>query len=58
MREYTVTWIIDVPADSPRDAALFARECMERPETTAVVFMVTDQITGMTTKVDLLEETL
>lgn len=54
MKDYLVTWSIDVPGDSPEEAAWFARECMERPETTAVVFEVTDP-GGSTVIVDLLK---
>jgi hypothetical protein len=39
-REYRVTWVIDVHADNPRDAAEQARAAQVRPGTTATVFQV------------------
>lgn len=38
--EYRVTWIIDVDAASPREAAEKARAAQTRPDTTATVFQV------------------
>lgn len=38
--EWRVTWSIDVPAKSAKDAALQAWDCLHREETTATVFDV------------------
>lgn len=40
MSEYTVTWTIDVDAESARDAALLAREIQRDQSSTANVFVV------------------
>lgn len=52
--EYLVTWVIDIEADSPQEAARKARACQTRKGTTAVVFDVCDKATGQTLSVDLL----
>lgn len=39
-KEYTVTWTIQVSATSPEEAAHFAREIQEDPESVATVFTV------------------
>ena len=49
-----VTWEIDVDADTPREAVEEAFRIMQRPDTTATVFDVTDE-TGDTHRVDLME---
>ena len=56
MKSYHVTWEIEIDADDPQKAAEQAFSCMQRPETTATVFDVTDSETGETVRVDLLEE--
>jgi hypothetical protein len=53
MNDYRVTWTIDAEADSPREAAKFARRAQVRPGTWAVVFDVADA-DGNLTRVDLL----
>lgn len=55
MTEYLVTWKIVVDGSSPKNAVLFARECLEDPETTAVLFEVTDP-DGKTVIIDLSEK--
>lgn len=55
LQRYVVTWEIDADAHSPREAAEWARQQQIRPDTTAVVFGVTDE-DGETVRVDLLEE--
>lgn len=55
MPEYFIRWEIDLYADSPRAAAEECLRILQDPNTTAVLFDVTDQ-TGETTRVDLLEE--
>jgi hypothetical protein len=49
---YRVLWEIDLPADSPEEAAEKALACIRRPDTTATVFCVTDG-DGTVSKVDL-----
>lgn len=41
MDEYTVTWVIQVSADSPEEAARRAKAKMQNPDTIADVFGVT-----------------
>ena len=38
--EYRVTWIIDIDADSPNDAARLARQVQLDPDSTATHFIV------------------
>lgn len=42
-REYTVTWTIQVDADSPEQAARIAGDIQRDPESTATIFHVTDE---------------
>ena len=49
-----VTWEIDLDAATPREAAEEALRIMQRPDTMATVFDVTDE-TGATHRVDLME---
>ncbi len=49
---YRVRWEIDLPADTPQEAAVKARASMLRPDTTATVFDVTAP-DGATTRIDL-----
>lgn len=51
MNEYTVTWAIDIDADTPEEAAKEAMAIQRDPDSIATVFMVSDGKT--TTKVDL-----
>ncbi len=53
MNEYLVTWKIDMDADNPSEAAVCALITQRDPESTAVVFEVTDKNTLVTTEVDL-----
>jgi hypothetical protein len=54
MADYLVTWEIDADnADSPRKAALFARNAQTRRSTWATVFHVVNKETGEVTRVDL-----
>jgi len=53
MTKYFVTWEIDIDAVSPRAAAKEAMDCMQDPDTTALVFKVFDQETGEVAVVDL-----
>jgi hypothetical protein len=55
MKEYAVTWNIDISASSAREAAEEAFKCMQEIGTTAVVFNVCDE-GGEFTIVDLLED--
>lgn len=43
MTEYRVTWVIDVDADTPEDAARKAREYQIDPDSTANVFDVVNR---------------
>jgi hypothetical protein len=45
---------MDITADSPREAAQYARDAQTVPGTWAVVFDVTDGA-GQTTRIDLLD---
>jgi hypothetical protein len=53
---YRVTWFIDSDAESPRAAALEAREAQTRPDTIATVFEVKDTRSGEVVCVDLIDE--
>ena len=56
--EYKVSWIIDVPASSPREAAKSAREVMydlKKEDNLATVFLV-ESPDGSTNIIDLLGE--
>lgn len=52
MREYTVTWIMQLDAETPRDAAIAAQDMIRDVESDATVFYVTDK-DGEETTVDL-----
>ncbi len=56
MSEYTVTWEIDLNADSPVQAAKLARKFQLDPQSWATVFSVVDA-DGNDTTVDLEEVT-
>lgn len=43
MPDYRVRWEIDIDADSPREAAEKAREIQLDPESTAIVFEVSER---------------
>lgn len=53
MRSYLVEWIIDEEADSPLEAARKALEAQRNPDTIALVFNVTDKVTGKAVEIDL-----
>jgi hypothetical protein len=52
---YEVTWVIDVDADTPHEAALQARAMQCDPDTAAVVFTVSDNETFAYVTLDLQE---
>jgi hypothetical protein len=52
MASYHVSWEIEVDADSPEEAAQFARES-QSPDTEALHFIVTRESNGETTHIDL-----
>jgi len=45
MSEFTVTWIIDIEADSALEAAQKAQEIQRDPDSIATVFSVMDRST-------------
>jgi hypothetical protein len=53
MAEYLVEWKIDLDAENPLDAAKQAKRIHLDPESTALVFQVTDKKTGKKVDVDL-----
>ena len=53
MPNYLVTWMIDIEAESPTEAALAALAIKRKPDSIAVVFKVRDKHTRTTTLVDL-----
>lgn len=55
MPSYYVSWDIQVDADSPEDAALQALDTHRDPESTATVFLVTDEDTNATVLIDTYE---
>lgn len=56
MHEYTVTWVIDISADDPEEAARKARAMLLNPESVADVFEVFETGgDGRVTDVDLSE---
>lgn len=54
-KNYRVVWEIDITAASPREAAKLALEIQQDPESTAIVFQVSDE-KGACVEVDLNEE--
>jgi len=56
MKEYRVTWKIDLDAESPRGAAKQARVIQRDLKSTATVFSVINTKTGEPFMVDLFEE--
>lgn len=55
MNLYTVTWDIDIEADTPEDAARQAREIQLRADSIATVFQVYDNDAHRTIAIDLTE---
>lgn len=53
--EYEVTWVIQVDAKNPREAAKAAKEIQQDPFTTATNYQVRNEETGEKTVVDLEE---
>ncbi|HEV3458099.1 MAG TPA: hypothetical protein VHG32_16150 [Thermoanaerobaculia bacterium] len=53
MPTYLVTWRIDIEADTPEEAALAALAIQRKPDSTAVVFEVTDKTSRVAATVDL-----
>ena len=53
MPSYLVTWMIDIEADSPTEAALAALAIQRKPDSIALVFKVRDKHARTTTLVDL-----
>lgn len=56
MNRYRVTWVIDIEADTPRDAAHAALAIQRNPNSTATVFDVSDDAGDDAERIDLLEE--
>jgi len=52
MAEFKVSWVVELEADNPREAALTALEFMQDPRTTATQFDVTDR-SGNRVEIDL-----
>lgn len=52
MKEYLVTWVIEIDADDPRQAAAMAKEIQEDPDSTATIFNVKDKKTGKEVSVE------
>lgn len=50
--EYTVSWVMDIEADSPREAAEAAWKSMREPDSIANSFRVCDP-EGVVTDIDL-----
>ena len=55
MKQFKITWVIDLDADTALDAASIAREIQMDPESLANCFDVTDRETGQVVNVDLLD---
>lgn len=53
MTAYKVEWIIDLDADTPRDAAVQAQSMLRNEIEIDWVYQVTDYKTGTTEEVDL-----
>lgn len=53
MTAYKVEWIIDLDADTPRDAAVQAQSMLRNEIEIDWVYQVTDYKTGITEEVDL-----
>lgn len=51
--KYLVTWIIDIDADSPEEAAKKALEIQRDPNSIATYFTVTNNFTKETTDIDI-----
>jgi len=53
-KQYLVTWVIDLEASSPEEAAKLALEIQRDKISEALAFTVKEQATGEETDVDLL----
>ncbi len=51
--QYEVRWIIDIEANSPKDAAKEALEIQRDNGSEAIYFTVTEQVTGNKVDIDL-----
>ena len=51
--QYEVRWIIDIEADSPKDAAKEALEIQRDKGSEAIYFIVMEQATGNEVNIDL-----
>lgn len=58
MKQYRVTWVIEVWAESARDAAYQARDAQTRHDTIATVFDVEDKGTGNQEQIDLFNDAI
>lgn len=47
MKQYLVTWVIDIEANSPEEAAEAALEIQRRADSTATVFDVREDVPGV-----------
>jgi hypothetical protein len=52
--DYIVTWVIDIEADSPEEAARLALEIQRDPDSIATYFTVAGPLASDVTNVDLL----
>ena len=52
--QYVVTWVVDIEATNPREAALKAQQMQRDPESIATVFDIENKKSGAKTTVDLL----
>ncbi len=53
MKEYRVSWVIDISADSPLDAAEEAYRIQQKPDSWATVFVVQELDSTRKWQVDL-----
>lgn len=58
MKQYRVTWTIDVWAESANEAARQARDAQMRYDTWATVFDVQDTETGEQVQIDLFHDAI
>ena len=58
MKQYRVTWVIEVWAESAKEAAYQARDMQTRNDTTATVFDVEDRDTGNQVQIDLFNDAI
>ena len=58
MKQYRVTWVIDVWAESAKEAAYQARNAQTRQDTFATVFDVEDTKTCAKVQIDLFNDAI